>query len=338
MRVNTKMTVLRKKIKDLHEFPDRLKSLRKELLGLTLDEFSSKVGVSRTFVSDIENSNSGPSAEFIYGITKLGVSLDWLIEGKGEPFLDGLTPADREALQERRRKGYPPTVGEEIRAVKLRESQKKYRTQPDEEATPLSPIPPAPATPPQLIQIAPDDLNRMVKSAVQQSLNDLQKFNKITHPEKFKSGILLDIPLHTDIAAGDPRQTAEHPEKFIVMHSDLIPQNIPFDKIVATRVHGNSMMPTIHHRDVVLLDTSLKSPVSHDNSVCAVYFHTRDGGTIKHLHFLKHGLLLSPHNRDYAPEFIPADEANDELHIIGRVFFTLHNWLEPEEKDDLRRP
>lgn len=61
---------------------ENIKKIRKES-GLTQAEFSKKIGISRTYLSDLENNRKSPSVETLDKIAeKLDVSTDFLISGK----------------------------------------------------------------------------------------------------------------------------------------------------------------------------------------------------------------------------------------------------------------
>mgnify|MGYP002382008576 CR=1 FL=1 len=54
--------------------------------GLNQSEFALRIGVSPGFVSDILRGNKRPGCEFLASLRQsLGVSIDWLLTGKGSP-------------------------------------------------------------------------------------------------------------------------------------------------------------------------------------------------------------------------------------------------------------
>ncbi|MDC0751199.1 MULTISPECIES: helix-turn-helix domain-containing protein [Enterococcus] len=60
---------------------ENIKKIRKEN-GLTQAEFSKKIGISRTYLSDLENNRKSPSVETLDKMAeKLGVSTTYLING-----------------------------------------------------------------------------------------------------------------------------------------------------------------------------------------------------------------------------------------------------------------
>nr|DAU29992.1 MAG TPA: helix-turn-helix domain protein [Caudoviricetes sp.]DAW61146.1 MAG TPA: helix-turn-helix domain protein [Caudoviricetes sp.]DAY03738.1 MAG TPA: helix-turn-helix domain protein [Caudoviricetes sp.] len=67
---------------------ERIKELRSRL-GLTQEEFSSKIGLSRNFIAQIETGTKKPSERTIFDICeKFNVNQDWLRTGNGEMFVE----------------------------------------------------------------------------------------------------------------------------------------------------------------------------------------------------------------------------------------------------------
>lgn len=67
---------------------ERIKELRSRL-GLTQEEFSSKIGLSRNFIAQIETGTKKPSERTIFDICeKFNVNGDWLRTGNGEMFVE----------------------------------------------------------------------------------------------------------------------------------------------------------------------------------------------------------------------------------------------------------
>ena len=81
-----------KQIKDLKqdhllEFGKRIKLLREEL-RMKQKEFASGIGISASFISQIEMGHKNPGYDFLYILmSKYHVSLDWLFYGTGEMFV-----------------------------------------------------------------------------------------------------------------------------------------------------------------------------------------------------------------------------------------------------------
>lgn len=66
---------------------ERIKTLRKKL-NMTQDEFSSKVGLSRNFIAQLETGAKAPSDRTIKDICRtFNVNEEWLRTGNGQPTL-----------------------------------------------------------------------------------------------------------------------------------------------------------------------------------------------------------------------------------------------------------
>lgn len=66
----------------------RLKSIRKKK-DLTQEELSDICGISKPFIAKIEAGIQQPSTTVLFSlIDRCGVSIDWLLSGKGRMFID----------------------------------------------------------------------------------------------------------------------------------------------------------------------------------------------------------------------------------------------------------
>ena len=66
----------------------RIKEIRK-MLDMTQAEFSSKIGLSRNFIAQIETGAKMPSNRTISDICReFNINKDWLLTGKGEPTIE----------------------------------------------------------------------------------------------------------------------------------------------------------------------------------------------------------------------------------------------------------
>lgn len=67
---------------------ERIKKLRSEILGLTMEEFGERVGVTRSAISNIESGRRNVSEQIIKAICReFAVREDWIRNGNGEPLL-----------------------------------------------------------------------------------------------------------------------------------------------------------------------------------------------------------------------------------------------------------
>ena len=55
-------------------------------MGLTQAGFAEKLGISQTFLSDIEKGKKGFSANILLSLWRLDVNLDWFVGGEGSMF------------------------------------------------------------------------------------------------------------------------------------------------------------------------------------------------------------------------------------------------------------
>ncbi|MDR0572776.1 MAG: helix-turn-helix transcriptional regulator [Tannerella sp.] len=65
------------------DFSGRIKAILKDL-GLNQTAFASKMNLSQGVVSEFASGARLPSKEFIFGLSKLGISLDWFLTGVGD--------------------------------------------------------------------------------------------------------------------------------------------------------------------------------------------------------------------------------------------------------------
>ena len=67
---------------------ERLKELRKNILGLTMEAFGDKLGVAKNTISQWENGKNNIPESMLKAVCReFNVNYFWLIEGDGEPFI-----------------------------------------------------------------------------------------------------------------------------------------------------------------------------------------------------------------------------------------------------------
>lgn len=72
----------------MNELNRRIRHLRKDVLKLTQDEFSSRIGLSRNFISQIESGIKFPSDRTIKDICReFNINPDWLENSMGDMFI-----------------------------------------------------------------------------------------------------------------------------------------------------------------------------------------------------------------------------------------------------------
>jgi SOS-response transcriptional repressor LexA len=81
---------------------DQIKLLLKAL-NLTQTGLATKLGLSQGVISEFSSGAREPSKDFLLGLPKLGISLDWFLTGEGEMFLSS-NPA--KALEKPMQSGY----------------------------------------------------------------------------------------------------------------------------------------------------------------------------------------------------------------------------------------
>lgn len=68
---------------------ERIKELRKNLLGISMETFGKKIGVAKNTVSQWETGTNGISESMIRSICReYNVDYFWLTEGRGNPFME----------------------------------------------------------------------------------------------------------------------------------------------------------------------------------------------------------------------------------------------------------
>jgi transcriptional regulator with XRE-family HTH domain len=65
----------------------RLKLFRKSR-GITIQDLSERIGISRTTISDVERGHTRPPVHFLLALFKLyGLNINWLLSGEGKMIL-----------------------------------------------------------------------------------------------------------------------------------------------------------------------------------------------------------------------------------------------------------
>ena len=69
------------------DFPKRIESLL-QALNMNQTALAKALGVSRGIISEFSSGAREPSKDFLFGISKLGISIDWFLSGEGPMFLN----------------------------------------------------------------------------------------------------------------------------------------------------------------------------------------------------------------------------------------------------------
>jgi phage repressor protein C with HTH and peptisase S24 domain len=118
-------------------------------------------------------------------------------------------------------------------------------------------------------------------------------------------GTFTDIPVEEDVM--------HFPRRWIQSITNTPPEFLTF-----VRGRGDSMSPTIHDDDMILVDRSQKR-VRDQDMIWAIT--VGDIGMIKRLRLRANGVTILSDN-----ERVPPDEATgDEVHIVGRVIYICHS-------------
>ena len=118
-------------------------------------------------------------------------------------------------------------------------------------------------------------------------------------------GTFTDLPVEEDVM--------HFPRRWIQSITSTPPEFLTF-----VRGRGDSMSPTIHDEDMILVDRS-QNRVRDQDMIWAIT--VGDIGMIKRLRLRANGVTILSDN-----ERVPPDEATgDEVHIVGRVIYICHS-------------
>ena len=228
-----------KKINEVNNISEPIEIIeRLQKIIITLKEtqkgFANKIGVAQGFVSDVLRGEKGMSATFYKGLSRLGVSTTWLLTGQGEMFL---TPTPEQAMS--KELNFIKSMPE----IAMAEAQKDLKNQ---------------------------DLASLMK---QQKTME-KKFLKSTPElwraigESFADQFVL-LPQYDLVASAGGGTFLEQDKEcvvdWLIFKKDWVrglTKNIE-DLILLTSC-GDSMLPNIHNRDLLLVDRS-KNRIEKDS-------------------------------------------------------------------------
>lgn len=75
------------------DFPNKIDLIMKTL-GVNQAGLANRLGVSKGIISEFAGGSREPSKDFLFGISKLGISLDWFLTGHGEMFVKPTSEPD----------------------------------------------------------------------------------------------------------------------------------------------------------------------------------------------------------------------------------------------------
>lgn len=183
-----------------------------------------------------------------------------------------------------------------------------------------------------------DALERKMRLLMRNMLDQEKRFDKVVKADGLGGDMVVNVPLHMDIAAGDPRVTMSEPERWISIHPSLLPKGVDPDRVVAAIVYGNSMAEKILNGAIVFIDTTPRSPNYFVNHICAVKVgDAEEENTVKRLYYQDNVMVLAPSNPSYPPKFLrETDDAPLGDRIIGWVFGVYNDLTKDRRDDDLK--
>ncbi len=283
-------------------------------LNLTQKDFASSLGLKASIISDVLHGRAkGFSNEILLLLLKkYNVSIDWLLTGEGEMFIDGeprtdkLPDDEKELLTDYRqlpiKEKCEVASFTKFKLSEIKSCDKTYRME-DER-----------------IHLPPMSANVLKKPALKMNGSSYSYLHVNALAEKenlLKDGTLM-VPLLGTIAAGLPILACENVEKHIPFPAGVIPSA---RRAFALRVRGDSMIGAfINSGDIAIL-TEVISPKDEVRSggICAVLIG--QDATLKQVFFDNGGFILKAANDKY--DDIVCTEP--DCRIIGRLVTVLRD-------------
>src|SRR3990167_5654035 len=181
---------------------------------------------------------------------------------------------------------------------------------------------------------------KLVKSTVHQHIEELKEKGYLDKTDykarsiellKNKNSELVEISLLGTIAAGQPIEAIEIPEKIKVARAQLSKSGEHF----ALRVQGNSMIEDgIFDGDTVVI----KKQSTADNGETVVALLNNNEVTLKKIYKEKNGFRLQPANSSLKPIFVKGLEIQGKVVSVIRKFEELRQEIieEKNEKPELK--
>ncbi|KJR35906.1 Cro/Cl family transcriptional regulator [Vibrio navarrensis] len=136
-------------------------------------------------------------------------------------------------------------------------------------------------------------------------------------------GSEYEIPFYEYVNCSAGAGFINDSEESILVSAHFIPLlgEMSLDKVIALRVHGDSMEPAISDKGIVFVDTSDKKII--DGKVYV--YQQEDVLRVKRLEYSVNGLMIKSYNDKYSDEKISKREF-DRFCIIGRVLYSINRF------------
>ncbi|EMD1178589.1 LexA family transcriptional regulator [Vibrio harveyi] len=132
-----------------------------------------------------------------------------------------------------------------------------------------------------------------------------------------------EVPFYEDVNCSAGSEFINAGEESILVSCHFIPllDERSLNKVIAIRVHGDSMEPAISDGGIVFIDTFDKRIIDGK-----VYAYKQDGILrVKRLEYSVNGLIIRSFNDKYLDEKITQKEF-DSFCIIGRVVYSINKF------------
>lgn len=136
-------------------------------------------------------------------------------------------------------------------------------------------------------------------------------------------GSEFEVPFYEDVSCSAGSGFVNNGEESILVSGHFIPLlgDKALDKVIALRVHGDSMEPAISDKGIVFVDTSDKKII--DGKVYV--YKQEDVLRVKRLEYSVNGLIIKSFNDRYSDEKITQKQF-DSFCVIGRVLYSINKF------------
>lgn len=276
------------------ELGGRLKAAR-EQLGLSISAMAQKLGMSHRGYQDNESGRTIPKSTVLVTLVDMGFNSHWLITGEGPMMIE-----DSSGERQKQQKDMLLAVLDgDPEAQERRETRRQQFTgQVQRLRGALAKLPPAQA------QLWEAHLHQAAADG-KASLEDL--LGLLSASPAPEPGVIW-VPVH-------PLQQAEGRQAQPYSRQALAARNLDPARLAICYSPGNAMEPTIRDGDPLLVNLAGTRP--QDGGLFMVQLG-EDLYAKRIQCLVDGGLVLISDNREYQPQTIPANRA-DQLPIIGQV-------------------